>query len=119
MPLPNFVAVIPARLASTRLPGKPLADIAGKPMVVHVAERAIESGAAEVWIATDHADVIAAAEAHGFAALMTRDDHPTGTDRIAEVATLRGWADDTIVVNVQGDEPVSYTHLTLPTNREV
>lgn len=106
MPLPNFVAVIPARLASTRLPGKPLADIAGRPMVVHVAERAIESGAAEVWIATDHADVIAAAEAHGFAALMTRDDHPTGTDRIAEVATLRGWADDTIVVNVQGDEPL-------------
>ena len=78
MPLPNFVAVIPARLASTRLPGKPLADIAGKPMVVHVAERAIESGAAEVLIATDHADVIAAAEAHGFRALMTRDDHPAG-----------------------------------------
>ncbi len=102
---PDFVAVIPARFASTRLPGKPMADIAGKPMVVRVAERAIESGAREVWIATDHAGVEAAAREHGFRALMTRHDHPSGTDRIAQVADARGWSDDTIVVNVQGDEP--------------
>lgn len=101
----DFVAVIPARFASTRLPGKPLADIAGKPMVVRVAERAVESGAREVWIATDHAGVEAAARDHGFQAVMTRPDHPSGTDRIAEVADARGWSDDTIVVNVQGDEP--------------
>lgn len=100
-----FVAVIPARFASTRLPGKPLADIGGRPMIVRVAERAIASGASEVWIATDHDGVADAARAHGFQAVMTRPDHPTGTDRIAEVAALRGWPDDTIVVNVQGDEP--------------
>jgi len=101
----SFVVVIPARFASTRLPGKPLADIAGKPMVVRVAERAIESGAREVWIATDHPGVEAAAREHGFQAVVTRPDHPSGTDRIAEVADARGWSDDTIVVNVQGDEP--------------
>lgn len=101
----SFVAVIPARFASTRLPGKPLADIAGRPMIVRVAERARESGAAEVWIATDHEGVAEAVRAHGFEAVMTRPDHPTGTDRIAEVAALRGWPDDTVVVNVQGDEP--------------
>ena len=101
----GFVVVIPARFASTRLPGKPLADVGGKPMVVRVAEQAAASGASEVWVATDHADVAAAVTAHGIAVLMTRADHPNGTDRIAEVARLRGWSDDTIVVNVQGDEP--------------
>jgi 3-deoxy-manno-octulosonate cytidylyltransferase (CMP-KDO synthetase) len=100
-----FAVVIPARYASSRLPGKPLADIAGKPMVVHVAERAKRSGAAEVWIATDDPRILQAAQAHGCDALMTRADHVSGTDRIAEVAVARGWRDDRIVVNVQGDEP--------------
>lgn len=101
----RFVAVIPARFASSRLPGKPLADIAGTPMVVHVAGRAAASGAAEVWVATDHQGVADAVHSRGFGVMMTRADHPTGTDRIAEVAARRGWPDDTIVVNVQGDEP--------------
>ena len=102
----KFVVVIPARYASTRLPGKPLSDICGKPMVVHVAERARASGAAEVIVATDHADIARAVEAHGFAAMMTRADHASGTDRIAEVTAQRGLAADCIVVNVQGDEPL-------------
>ncbi|HET9701595.1 MAG TPA: 3-deoxy-manno-octulosonate cytidylyltransferase [Burkholderiales bacterium] len=101
-----FKVVIPARFASTRLPGKPLADIGGKPMVVRVAERAAQSGAQEVWVATDHEPVAAAVRDHGFGALITRSDHPTGTDRVAEVVAARGWADSAIVVNVQGDEPL-------------
>ena len=101
-----FVAAIPARLASTRLPGKPLADIGGRPMVVRVAERAAASGASEVWIATDDPSIVAAAAAHGVAASLTRGDHPSGTDRIAELSEQRGWPDDMIVVNVQGDEPL-------------
>ena len=104
--VPPFVAVVPARLASTRLPEKPLADIAGKPMVVRVAERAREAGAQRVLIATDAQRVFDAAQAHGFDALLTRADHPSGTDRLAEVATRLDLADDTIVVNVQGDEPL-------------
>lgn len=103
---PPFVAVVPARLASTRLPEKPLADIGGKPMVVRVAERAREAGAERVLIATDDARVLQAVQAHGFEALLTRADHPSGTDRLAEVATTLGLPDDTIVVNVQGDEPL-------------
>ncbi|HLX03378.1 MAG TPA: 3-deoxy-manno-octulosonate cytidylyltransferase [Trinickia sp.] len=103
---PPFVAVVPARLASTRLPQKPLADIGGKPMVVRVAERARESGAEQVLIATDAPSVLDAARAHGIDALLTRADHPSGTDRLAEVAAHFGWSDDTIVVNVQGDEPL-------------
>jgi 3-deoxy-manno-octulosonate cytidylyltransferase (CMP-KDO synthetase) len=102
----DFIAVIPARFASTRLSGKPLADIAGKPMVVRVAERAKKSGAMRVVIATDHADVKAAAEQHGYFALMTRADHAQGTDRIAEVVAHLQLADETIIVNVQGDEPL-------------
>jgi len=101
----QFAVVIPARYASTRLPGKPLLDIAGKPMVVHVADRAQASGAAEVWVATDDPRVLQAVIAHGHQCLMTAADHPSGTDRIAEVARSRGWSDDWIVVNVQGDEP--------------
>ncbi|MCX8086190.1 MAG: 3-deoxy-manno-octulosonate cytidylyltransferase [Rhodocyclaceae bacterium] len=101
-----FRVVIPARYASMRLPGKPLADIAGKPMVVRVAEAAHRSGAEEVLIATDDARVIEAALAHGFEAVMTRADHASGTDRIAEVAEQRGWPEEAIVVNVQGDEPL-------------
>ncbi len=102
----EFIVVIPARFASTRLPGKPLADIGGKPMVVHVAERAALSGATNVWVATDHADVLAACSEHGVQALLTRTDHPQGTDRIAEVVAQLQLADNAIVVNVQGDEPL-------------
>jgi len=101
-----YKAVIPARHASTRLPGKPLLDIAGKPMVVRVAEQAMKSGADEVLVATDHPDIESVCKAHGLQVLMTRGDWPTGTDRIAEVANLKGWSDDTVVVNVQGDEPL-------------
>jgi 3-deoxy-manno-octulosonate cytidylyltransferase (CMP-KDO synthetase) len=101
-----FVAIIPARFASTRLPGKALADLGGKPMVVRVAERARESGARQVCVATDHKDIATAAEQHGFQAVMTRADHLTGTDRIAEVAERLSLAAGTVVVNVQGDEPL-------------
>ena len=101
----DFVALIPARMNSTRLPGKPLADIAGQPMVVRVAHRAINSGARLVAVATDSTEVIRAVEAHGMRALLTRADHPSGTDRLAEAADLLGLHDDEIVVNVQGDEP--------------
>ena len=101
----KFVVVIPARYASARLPGKPLADIAGKPMVVHVADRSRESGAQEVIVATDDARIQQAVVQHGHTALMTRSDHASGTDRIAEIARARNWPDDHIVVNVQGDEP--------------
>ena len=102
----GFKVVIPARYASSRLPAKPLLDLGGKPMVVRVAERARASGAEEVWVATDHPEVLAAVEHHGFQGVMTRADHPTGTDRLAEVVALRGWDDRTMVVNVQGDEPL-------------
>lgn len=101
-----FLVVVPARYASTRLPAKPLADIAGKPMVVRVLERAARSGAAGVWAATDHDEVYAAVRGHGHQAVMTSPDCASGTDRLAEVASRMGWADDTVVVNVQGDEPL-------------
>jgi len=101
-----FRAVIPARYASTRLPGKPLADIGGKPMVVRVVEAAQKSGASEIWVATDDRRVADAVVAHGHRVAMTRADHASGTDRIAEVAEQFGWLDDDIVVNVQGDEPL-------------
>lgn len=103
---PHFKVVIPARYASTRLPGKPLADIAGKPMVVRVAEQAAQSGASEVWVATDHAGVADAVRAHGFNVCMTSLHHASGTDRLVEVALQRGWSDEEIIVNVQGDEPL-------------
>lgn len=101
-----FKVVIPARFASTRLPGKPLLDIGGKPMVIRVAEQAAKSGTEQIIIATDHAPIAEAAKSNGFQACMTRADHVSGTDRIAEVALQQGWSDDTIVVNVQGDEPL-------------
>jgi 3-deoxy-manno-octulosonate cytidylyltransferase (CMP-KDO synthetase) len=101
-----FHVVIPARHASTRLPGKPLLPIAGKPMVVRVAEQAGKSGAQQIWIATDHHAIAAAVHEHGFKACLTHAHHASGTDRIAEVVEQRGWSDDTIVVNVQGDEPL-------------
>jgi 3-deoxy-manno-octulosonate cytidylyltransferase (CMP-KDO synthetase) len=102
----KFKVVVPARYASTRLPAKPLLDLGGKPMVVRVAERALLSGAEEVWVATDHAAVKAVAEQHGLSVLLTRADHQSGTDRLAEVVELLGWEDGTIIVNVQGDEPL-------------
>ena len=101
-----FTVIIPARHASLRLPGKPLLDIAGKPMVVRVAERARASGAASVVIATDDERIADAARAHGVQAVMTRADHPTGTDRLSEAAAILGLPADAIVVNVQGDEPL-------------
>lgn len=98
--------VIPARLASSRLPNKPLADIHGKPMVVRVIEAAQKARNNGIWVATDDVSIVAAVEAHGYPAILTRTDHPSGTDRIAEVAQKLGWAEDDIVVNVQGDEPL-------------
>ena len=102
----DFFVVIPARYASTRLPGKPLLDIAGKPMVAWVAERSKQSGAQQVVVATDDVRIVEALEQHGHQVVMTRADHISGTDRIAEVALKQGWPDDAIVVNVQGDEPL-------------
>jgi 3-deoxy-manno-octulosonate cytidylyltransferase (CMP-KDO synthetase) len=102
----DFHVVIPARHASTRLPGKPLLNIGGKPMVVRVAEQAAQSGAQQIWIATDHQDIINAAQQYGFKACLTKANHISGTDRIAEVVTQQQWPDNTIIVNVQGDEPL-------------
>lgn len=101
-----FHVVIPARFASTRLPGKALLPIAGKPMVVRVAEQSAQSGAQQIWIATDHQSIVAAVHEYGFKACLTHAHHTSGTDRIAEVVEQLGWPDDTIVVNVQGDEPL-------------
>lgn len=102
----TFHAVIPARHASTRLPGKPLLPIAGKPMVVRVAEQAAQSGAQQIWVATDHHAIADVVHEYGFKACLTKDTHTSGTDRIAEVVEQQGWPDDTIVVNAQGDEPL-------------
>jgi len=102
----TFKVVIPARYASARLPGKPLLDIAGKPMVVRVADQAKKSKANEIVVATDFEKIVIACEAHNFKVIMTRIDHASGTDRIAEVVEKLGWQDDEIVVNVQGDEPL-------------
>ncbi len=101
-----FICVIPARLRSTRLPDKPLADIGGKPMIVRVAARAQASAATAVIVAADHPDVHAACVAHHLTVLMTREDHVSGTDRLAEAVQQLGLDDDAIVVNVQGDEPL-------------
>ncbi len=101
----EFVVVIPARYASERLPGKPLREINGKPMIGHVYQRGLESDAQEVVIATDDDRVADAAENFGATVCMTGDQHRSGTERIAEVADIMNWSDDTIVVNLQGDEP--------------
>jgi 3-deoxy-manno-octulosonate cytidylyltransferase (CMP-KDO synthetase) len=101
----GFKVVIPARYGSTRLPGKPLLDIAGKPMIQHVVERALASAAEEVVVATDDARIVDACSRLGVAALVTDASHRSGSDRVAEVIERRGWDDDTIVVNLQGDEP--------------
>ena len=101
-----FTVIIPARYASSRLPAKPLLDIAGKPMIQHVYEQALKSEASEVIIATDHAEIFAKAESFGAKVLMTREDHESGTDRLQEVVSQLDLADDAVVVNVQGDEPL-------------
>ena len=102
----EFVVIIPARYASTRLPAKPLADIAGKPMIQHVFEKAMQSGATNVVIATDHQAVFEACQKFTTQVLMTKDSHESGTERLAEVVELLNLSDETIVVNVQGDEPL-------------
>lgn len=101
-----FTVIIPARYASTRLPGKPLADIHGKPMVVRVMDQAVKSGASRVIVATDHPDVANAVIQAGGEACMTNPNHQSGTERLAEVIDTYGFADDEIIVNVQGDEPL-------------
>lgn len=103
---PGFTVLVPARLASTRLPEKPLADLGGRPMVVRCVERALQSGARQVVVATDHPRIVAAVEAHGHRVVLTASSHATGTDRIGEAAQLLGLPDDEIVVNLQGDEPL-------------
>jgi 3-deoxy-manno-octulosonate cytidylyltransferase (CMP-KDO synthetase) len=102
----GFTVLIPARLASTRLPDKPLADIAGLPMVVRVAQRAEQSGAAQVVVAADSPRIADACSRHGVRAVLTREDHPSGSDRLAEACELLGLEQDDVVVNVQGDEPL-------------
>ena len=102
----KFSVIIPARYASTRFPGKPLADLAGKPMIARVCERAAESGAASVHVATDDSRIAEAVRKHGHQAVMTRSDHASGTDRLAEAATALGFDDEHVVVNLQGDEPL-------------
>ena len=106
MAQPPFVVLIPARLASSRLPNKPLADLAGLPMVVRVAQRALQSQASLVVVAADDPSIVQACQTHGVLALLTRSDHVSGSDRLAEAASLLGLADETLVVNVQGDEPL-------------
>lgn len=107
----DFSVIIPARWASSRLPQKPLADIAGLPMVVRVAQQAQRSRAAQVVVATDDARILAVCQAHGIAALLTAPDHASGSDRLAQASELLGLPPEAIVVNVQGDEPLIDPHL--------
>jgi len=102
---PEFKIIIPARFASTRLPGKALKMLLGKPMIEHVYQRATETSASEIIVATDHHDIADVVTQFGGNVMMTKADHPTGTDRISEVIEAQSWSDDTIVVNLQGDEP--------------
>ena len=102
----GFCVLIPARLASTRLPGKPLADIGGQPMIVRVAQRAAASSAERVVVAADSPEIVAACQARGVEAVLTRNDHATGSDRLGEACDLLGLGGDELVVNVQGDEPL-------------
>lgn len=102
---PDFVVAIPARYAASRMPGKPLRLLAGEPLVLHVARRALAAGAREVWIATDDDRIATALKGAGVRVTMTSADHASGTDRLAECARIAGWSDETIVVNLQGDEP--------------
>jgi len=102
----GFHIVIPARMASQRLPGKPLISIGGRPLVEHVYRRACESSASSIVIATDSREIFETAVGFGAEAVMTSPDHESGSDRVAECINIRGWADDTLVVNLQGDEPL-------------
>ena len=102
----GFYAVIPARYGSSRLPGKPLLDIAGKPMIQHVYERAMEAGAKKVVVATDDQRIIDAVSSFNGKAIMTARNHASGMDRLAEVVNIMGWPDEEIIVNLQGDEPL-------------
>ena len=107
VPAPQgFTVVIPARMASSRLPDKPLADIGGLPMVVRVAQRALQSQASQVVVAADDERIVAACAAHGVQALLTRQDHLSGSDRLAQACQLLCLPNDAVVVNVQGDEPL-------------
>ncbi|MBP3985258.1 3-deoxy-manno-octulosonate cytidylyltransferase [Pseudoxanthomonas helianthi] len=101
----DFVVAIPARYASTRLPGKPLREIGGVPMVLRVARRALDAGAREAWVATDDERIAEALQGSGVRVAMTAASHVSGSDRLAECADIAGWNDDAIVVNLQGDEP--------------
>lgn len=103
----EFVVAIPARMASTRLPGKPLREVAGRPMIAHVIERARQAGAREVFVATDDERIAEVARRASAQVCMTRTDHVSGTDRLAEVASRLSWPDELIVVNLQGDEPLA------------
>jgi 3-deoxy-manno-octulosonate cytidylyltransferase (CMP-KDO synthetase) len=103
----EFVVAIPARYGSQRLPGKPLSPIGGEPMVLHVARRALAAGAREVVVATDDDRIVAALHGSGVRVVMTRADHASGSDRLAECARLCEWSDETVVVNLQGDEPLA------------
>lgn len=103
----DFVVAIPARYASTRLPGKPLLEISGRPMIAHVVDRALQAGAREVVVATDDPRIAEAVSGLGIAVCMTDPGHASGTDRLAECASQRGWSDDEVVVNLQGDEPMA------------
>lgn len=105
-PANGFTVVIPARMASSRLPNKPLADLAGLPMVVRVAQRALLSQASQVVVAADDERIVQACQAHGIRALLTRQDHVSGSDRLAEACELLGLSPEAVVVNVQGDEPL-------------
>ena len=108
---PRFTVLIPARMASSRLPNKPLADIAGQPMVVRVARRAAQSAAVRVVVAADDSRILTACADHGIEAILTRSDHASGSDRLAQACTELGLDGDDIVVNVQGDEPLMDPHL--------
>lgn len=105
MTVPGFIVAIPARFAATRLPGKPLRMLAGEPLVLHVARRALAAGASQVWVAADDARIAAALDGLGVQVAMTSDAHVSGSDRLAECSRIAGWSDDTLVVNLQGDEP--------------
>src|SRR3546814_8026780 len=105
MTTPDFVVAIPARFDASRLPGKPLRLLAGEPLVLHVARRALAAGAREVWVAADDERIVRALAGSGVQVALTATTHASGTDRLAECADIAGWDDDTIVVNLQGDEP--------------